>query len=202
MVRDRVNDAKMIMSDLLNKDHTVTSELFRYLKIAFEKSNIILKNDLKELYEIYDQSTEGELTEIHGLLELIFNLHEIDKDKDEEYAVRPGEEEKIDQKVLTIWRSAISAYLGRIKELSEILRVKYEGLTKTTSVGMIDYQRVISMAEKLEDSHKKRVKCKLPIKCNNCKKRGCSSERFLREIILWVDELLKIEEAQDGVETI
>lgn len=200
-LKSRLVDARQIMDNLLKEDSTVTSDLLRYLKIAFEKSDNLIKNNLLGFYHIYDHSTEGELVEIQGLLGQIFYLHDIDNNANTGFAIRPGEEDKISKKVLTIWRSAISAYLGRIKELSEILRIKYQALDKSSTAGNFDYRRVLSQTEKLEDSHKKRVKCKLPIQCKNCKKRGCSSERFLRETMLWVDELLSIEQTENGEKT-
>ena len=200
MINRRLTEAREIMTHMLSEDHNVTSDLRRYLKLAFEKTNSIIKNDLKKLYGLYDSSTESELEEIQGLLQQISFMSDMDKGKEEGFAVRPGEEERVSKKVLAIWRSAISSYLGRVKELSEVLKVKYEGLTKKNSVGVIDFQRVISQAGRLEETHKKQVKCKLPIHCKDCKKRGCSSERFLRETLLWVDELLRIE--QNSGETV
>jgi hypothetical protein len=145
-----------------------------------------------DLYTEFNDHTLMELEEIHGLLEQVSFLGEFDKKSSNGFAIKPGDEDRVVKKVHAIWRSAISIYLGRLKELNDILRSKFEKLAQSDSVLTIDFQRVLSMVDALEEKHKREVKCMLPVSCSACSKRGCSSERFLKESILWANELLKV----------
>lgn len=91
-----------------------------------------------------------------------------------------------------IWRATISVFLGRVKDLEEMLRMKW---TKLISEGNTKQKieafesELYEAFDEIESGHKTEVECKLKIPCRECKRRGCASERFLHQVDFLLDEI-------------
>ncbi|MBD3226511.1 MAG: hypothetical protein GF313_17430 [Caldithrix sp.] len=148
------------------------------------KSN--LKKQAAQIY--YDTSPKimQELEYIDSSIEEIFQLREIGL-----LSIRPGTPEDVESELRakgrTIWQSAISSYLGRIKDLSEMLQKKIECLNRKEYNDEILMSDLDLALKELEGSYKKTINCHLKIPCKQCSKRGCASERFLREVRFLID---------------
>jgi vacuolar-type H+-ATPase subunit H len=132
---------------------------------------------LKDLYHIQD------------IIQQIFELKNIGKE-----GLRPGVMSDIDpavlEKAVKIWQSALGQFLGRIKHLNEMIKIKFSILANEIEKHEIIQTDFIEIVETFESNHKKSIKCDLKIACVECAKRGCSSERFLTETQFFIDELL------------
>ena len=132
---------------------------------------------LKDLYHIQD------------IIQQIFELKNIGKE-----GLRPGVMSDIDpavlEKAVKIWQSALGQFLGRIKHLNEMIKIKFSILANEIEKHEIIQTDFIEIVETFESNHKKSIKCDLKIACVECAKRGCSSERFLAETQFFIDELL------------
>ncbi len=130
-----------------------------------------------------------DLFHIQDIIQQIFDLKNIGKE-----GLRPGVMQDIDPELLNkahkIWQSALGQFLGRIKHLNEMIKIKFSLLAKEVEKHdniQIDFVEVV---EAFEDTHKKKVKCNLKSSCNQCPKRGCASERFLTETAFFIEELV------------
>jgi hypothetical protein len=130
-----------------------------------------------------------DLFHIQDIIQQIFDLKNIGKE-----GLRPGVMQDIDPELLKkahkIWQSALGQFLGRIKHLNEMIKIKFSLLAKEVEKHdnvQIDFVEVV---EAFEDTHKKKIKCNLKISCNQCPKRGCASERFLTETAFFIEELV------------
>ncbi len=149
----------------------------------------ILKRKANFIYFDTGSEVVRELNMIFGLIEEIFDLKDMGLS-----SLRPGTPQDVESEVQArariIWQSAISSYLGRIKDLSEMIR------KKIIKIGSKPYGREAMQKEvadaclDLEKSYKEKVACKLTIPCKICSKRGCASERFLQETHFFIKELL------------
>lgn len=96
-------------------------------------------------------------------------------------------------KAATIWRISISRYLGRIKDLDEMLHLKLVKVLQEVSpndkIEQLEDEIHIATME-IETSHKESVDCKLKIPCRECKRRGCASERFLLQCGFLLEEII------------
>jgi hypothetical protein len=145
-----------------------------------------------QIYDINADTTPGKLKDLYhiqDIIQQIFDLKNIGKE-----GLRPGVLKDIDPELLTkaekIWQSALGQFLGRIKHLNEMIKIKFSILAK----GIEKHENIqgdfIEVIETFEKNHKKKIKCNLTIACNQCPKRGCASERFLTETEFFIDELL------------
>ena len=153
--------------------------------------------DIKKAVElkIYDINADispaklKDLFHIQDIIQQIFELKNIGKE-----GLRPGVMQDIDPELLKkahkIWQSALGQFLGRIKHLNEMIKIKFSLLAKLVEKHDNIQSDFVEVVEAFEDTHKKKVKCNLKISCNQCPKRGCASERFLTETAFFIEELV------------
>lgn len=145
-----------------------------------------------QIYEINADTKPGKLKDLYhiqDIMQQIFDLRNIGKE-----GLRPGVMKDIDPELLTragkIWQSALGQFLGRIKHLNEMIKIKFSILAREAEKHENIQSDFIEIVEIFEENHKKYVKCNLTIACSQCPKRGCASERFLTETEFFIDELL------------
>lgn len=155
------------------------------LDSLFGKLKENLNNRADEIYFDVSDKTIHELQYIRSLLDEINNLKEMSLGN-----MRPGTPEDLESSIRTkaqvIWQSAISAYLGRIKDLVEMVCRK---LAKIAGDQAAVETEISETTKDLESDYKKRVSCNLSIQCSACVKRGCAAERFLEEARFYLHEL-------------
>ncbi len=162
---------------------TVTQGVVRKAIEHFDHSITHLYGDTKR--EVF-----SEIEEIQGMVRHILDLKNFKFEEENQKAEDVDEE--ILNKAVMIWRATISVFLGRVKDLEEMLRMKWtklisEGNTKQ-KVEEIESDLYEAFNE-IESSHKTSVECKLKIPCRECKRRGCASERFLHQVDFLLDEI-------------
>jgi hypothetical protein len=145
-----------------------------------------------QIYDINADITPAKLKDLYHIQDIIsqiFDLKNIGKE-----GLRPGVLKDIDPELLTkaekIWQSALGQFLGRIKHLNEMIKIKFSILAKEVEKHENIQGDFVEVVETFEENHKKKIKCNLTIACNQCPKRGCASERFLTETEFFIDELL------------
>jgi len=145
-----------------------------------------------QIYDINADTTPGKLKDLYHIQDIIsqiFDLKNIGKE-----GLRPGVLKDIDPELLRkagkIWQSALGQFLGRIKHLNEMIKIKFSILAKEVEKHENIQGDFVEVVETFEENHKKKIKCNLTIACNQCPKRGCASERFLTETEFFIDELL------------
>jgi hypothetical protein len=108
--------------------------------------------------------------------------------------MRPSELNDIDLDLLnkanTIWQSALGPFLGRIKHLNEMVKIKFSILAKNFEKHGSIQNDFVEVVETYEQQHKDKINCKLTIACNQCSKRSCAAERFLNETDFFIEELI------------
>ncbi len=150
----------------------------------------VFQNWMDEIYYQTNEKTLRELEYVKSGLEEVLNVKDITR-----FALRPGTPEELESSIRVrahlIWRSALSRYLGRIKDLSEMLQRKTLKLArqhlKSTDEFIKDFKDAML---DLEKSYRKEVGCELTIPCRRCTKRNCAAERFLREAHFLAEQLL------------
>ncbi len=139
-------------------------------------------------YETSDK-TLRELDYVKQSLEEILNLKDLGQ-----FSLRPGTAEDIESGIRIrahiIWRSAISIYLGRIKDLSEMLQRKILKLARTQYRNHEFIKDFKEALLDLEREYRREVDCPKSVPCRRCNRRGCAAERFLRETYFLTEQLL------------
>lgn len=148
------------------------------------------ENSINTLYKDTKKEMFTELEEIQGIVRHILDLKTF-KFEEESSAASQVVDEATLSKAVMIWRSSISQYLGRIKDLEEMLRIKWTRLVAdhepAKKAEAVESELYEAFAE-IEGHHKEDVECKLKIPCRDCKRRGCASERFLIQIDFLISE--------------
>lgn len=172
---------------------------FSAKKGFFQVYHALIKDYQLQLEKIYKDISDKSLEEIEDLYEmlsLIFDVkdsfiqEEIDKSVTD---FSKEENQKLIKQAQLIWKSSISQYLGRIKELDDMLRHKWihmiskkEGEDEAAELKE-EIKRVI---QQMEIEHKSMIKCNLPITCRVCQKRNCASERFINQVEFFTSEFI------------
>jgi len=172
----------LIQKKMAAKYDILNSHLEEVQQIMRSKANVIY-------FDISPRVTR-ELNYIFSVIENIFNLKELGLQ-----SLRPGTPEDVETQISArarlIWQSAISGYLGRIKDLSEMIRKKIvRAASETVSSEELEME-MRQAAEDIEQSYKSKIQCSLKIKCRICSRRGCAAERFLRETHFFIKEFLE-----------
>ena len=95
------------------------------------------------------------------------------------------------KKVESLWRTTIGQYLGRLKELEEILRSKWLIPLLSNMPNRTKEIHELSMnLRKLEYDHKKTVNCELTIVCRKCHNRSCASQKYLKQLELMIRKII------------
>ena len=108
--------------------------------------------------------------------------------------LRPGGPDDVDPDLVSranmIWQNALGPFLGRIKHLNEMIKIKFSILAREFEKHESIQNDFLEIVETFESEHKLKIDCKLTIACNQCSKRSCASERFLNETDFFIEELL------------
>lgn len=170
-------------NDLEQSAVTVTQGVLRKAIEHFDHSVTDLYGDTKK--EVF-----SEIEEIQGMVQHILDLKNFKFEEENQKAEDVDEE--ILNKAVMIWRATISVFLGRVKDLEEMLRMKWTKLISETNskqkMESIESELYEAFGE-IEAAHKNDVECKLKIPCRECKRRGCASERFLHQVDFLLDEI-------------
>jgi hypothetical protein len=184
-----LEQAERTMQHLLPKVDDATRKKVEQALPAFVD---IKKAVEMQIYDINADITPGKLKDLYhiqDIIQQIFDLKNIGKE-----GLRPGVLKDIDPELLTkagkIWQSALGQFLGRIKHLNEMIKIKFSILAKEVEKHENIQGDFVEVVQTFEENHKKKIKCNLTIACNQCPKRGCASERFLTETEFFIDELL------------
>ena len=184
-----LEQAERTIDHLANKLDQITKDKIEQAVPAFAD---IKKAVELQIYEINADISPGKLKDLYHIqdtIQQIFELRHIGKE-----GLRPGVMTDIDpellQKAAKIWQSALGQFLGRIKHLNEMIKIKFSLLAKQVEKHENIQNDFVEIVETFEDNHKKKINCNLEIACNQCPKRGCASERFLTETQFFIDELL------------
>ena len=172
----------LIEKNMAKERQTLQKNLLQVKRLMRRKANIIY-------FDVSPRITK-ELYYILSLIENIFNLKELGLQ-----SLRPGTPQDIESEIRArarlIWQSAISTYLGRIKDLAEMIRKKISRIASDEIVPEELEKEMQQAAEDLEQSYKNKIQCTLPIHCQVCSRRGCAAERFLRETHFFIKEYLE-----------
>lgn len=192
-----LKNASMILQQYAVESKTDTTQnrgVIEYLN----KATQYFENTINALYMDTKHGLFSELDEIRSMVHYVLDLKHFrfQDEKQKESDV----DDSLLQKAVMIWRTAISQYLGRIKDLEEMLHMKW--------VKWLQENEPTKKPEWMEDElhgafleieimHKKEVDCKLRIPCRECKRRGCASERFLLQVDFMLEEILSNFESQE-----
>ncbi|MCK5074861.1 MAG: hypothetical protein KAR38_00730 [Calditrichia bacterium] len=166
-----------------------------FLKIYY----LLIKNYQKQLEAIYTDISEKrleEISELYEVLQLIYDVKQsfIDSEidtKNAEYNVKRNK--RLIKQAEIIWSSSMSLYLGRIKELDDILRKKWLYYLDRIGDKSAKWELVEEMKnviQEMEAEHKLSVSCTLPVSCKVCQKRSCASVRFINQVEFFASELI------------
>ena len=170
-------------SPQLQKKLSATDPTFKDVKKTFTNAVTIIEADVSPPKMM-------ELDHVQNMIEQIIELRNFDIE-----GLRKGAAESLDEELLDkakrIWQSALSQYLGRIKSLNEMLKIKF----RTLAPDVIDKTILLNkdfleVFNEIEEIHKNKVMCSLPNACQVCNRRGCAAERFLTEVHFLLQELL------------
>ncbi len=195
----QINEYNISIKSLEQAERTIENLTPRLDNATKEKIELAIPafKDIKkavemQIYEINADITHSKLKDLYHIQDIIrqiFDLKNIGKED-----LRPGVLKDIDPELLEkahkIWQSALGQFLGRIKHLNEMIKIKFSILAKEVEKHDSIQRDFIEIVETFEKMHKQKINCNLKIACNQCPKRGCASERFLIETQFFIDELL------------
>lgn len=181
MTDKQIRKFENVLKESLGEKHSELNEIFH-------KIQKILNTRAKVIYFDTSQKTVRELEYILSLIDEIFKLKEFGLK-----SLRPGSsadfESEVRSKASAIWRSAISFYLGRIKDLSEMIQKKIAKVAFENERNNFELD-IDSSIEEIEGKYKKSIDCNLKIACAVCSRRGCAAERFLYETRFFISKFL------------
>lgn len=157
------------------------------LDIVFDFGKVVLSGKIQN-----DVNTLKELNYIYELLVMIVNFPgETVKNENFAKAEDPQLYREQHHKVHSLWKATIGQYLGRLKELEEVIRDKWVvPLITGGKHRSREYQEFSRTLRQLEWDYKKAVGCELAIACRKCQNRACASERFLVQIEYLIGEII------------
>lgn len=159
------------------------------INTLFKEINTVLTDRAHDIYFDTSQKVIRELEYILSLIQEIFSLKDMGLE-----TIRKGTPEDIESEIRMkgriIWQSAISIFLGRIKDLAEMVRKKIIKIALEKENIQTITDDVNAAFEELEQAYKGRINCQLTIPCISCNRRGCAAERFLSECEFFISEIL------------
>jgi hypothetical protein len=196
---NQINKYQVAIKTIMHAEHTISTFLSAFndkLQDEIKTAKPTLTNVKGFLQQNIDlinadisPNMMQEIEQIHSMILQIIGLQHFGLE-----GLRPGLIEDIDpvllSKARTIWQSALGQFLGRIKHLHEMIRIKFMKVAaKEIPLGELEkeYQAV---CDTLEKEHKSKIECTLTIRCEDCSRRGCASERFLMESEFFINELV------------
>ncbi|MHB2149493.1 hypothetical protein ACX8XP_10585 [Calditrichota bacterium LG25] len=196
---DKINDFRGVINSLefvnkqINKyeerlEQTVNSEL-NALRDVTSSIKGVFQGWIDAIYYETSARTLTELEYVKDSIEEILNLKDL-----HHLTLRPGTSEDVEnnirQKAHKIWQSALSIYLGRIKDLSEMLQRKTLKLARMYDRNQNFIKDFKEALLELETEYKKQIACALTLPCRRCNRRGCAAERFLKESHFLIEQLI------------
>ncbi|WP_456441905.1 hypothetical protein [Caldithrix abyssi] len=196
---DKINDFRGVINSLefvnkqINKyeerlEQTVNSEL-NALRDVTSSIKGVFQGWIDAIYYETSARTLTELEYVKDSIEEILNLKDL-----HHLTLRPGTSEDVEnnirQKAHKIWQSALSIYLGRIKDLSEMLQRKTLKLARMYDRNQNFIKDFKEALLELETDYKKQIACALTLPCRRCNRRGCAAERFLKESHFLIEQLI------------
>ncbi|MHB2153572.1 hypothetical protein ACX8XN_04135 [Calditrichota bacterium GD2] len=196
---DKINDFRGVINSLefvnkqINKyeerlEQTVNSEL-NALRDVTSSIKGVFQGWIDTIYYETSARTLTELEYVNDSIEEILNLKDL-----HHLTLRPGTSEDVEsnirQKAHKIWQSALSIYLGRIKDLSEMLQRKTLKLARLYDRNQNFIKDFKEALLELETDYKKQIGCALTLPCRRCNRRGCAAERFLKESHFLIEQLI------------
>jgi hypothetical protein len=196
---DQINKFQVAIKTIYQAEHTLNIFSPTFKKSLNKDIQTIkpiltnVKSELQSQINLINSDISGNtLQEMQQIYDMIIQINELQNFGIE--GLRPGMIKDIDPELLnkarTIWQSALGQFLGRIKHLNEMIKVKFLKIaSKVIDIKELekDFAEVIMNSEK---NHKNNVRCRLKIQCIQCNKRGCAAERFLNETEFFLEEFL------------
>jgi hypothetical protein len=184
-----IEQAERTIENLTNKFQLPLQDRIAESQSAFSE---IKKAIEMEIYKINSDVSEECLEDIQYIADLTKQIMAL-KDFGRE-GMRPGGPNDVDPDLVsranTIWQSALGPFLGRIKHLNEMIKIKFSLLAKEYEKHESIQNDFLEIVETYEQEHKDKINCQLTIACNQCVKRSCAAERFLSETDFFIEELL------------
>ncbi len=196
---DKINDFRAVIStfEFVNKqvkkyesklEDKINSELIT-LKEVTTSIKSVFQSWIDTIYYETSKRTLSELEYVKDSIEEILSLKDMNN-----LTLRPGTPEDVETsirlKAHKIWQSAISIYLGRLKDLSEMLQRKTLKLARLYFQNhnfIKDFKEALA---ELERDYKEQIQCPLTVPCRRCNRRGCAAERFLNETHFLIEQLI------------
>ncbi len=184
---------------------SLRSELLESRKGFLKIYYLLIKDYQKKLENIYHDISEKrieEIKELHEMLQLVYELKSSFIESEVDLKIPDYDNkrrERLVKQATLIWSSSISQYLGRLKEFDDLIRKKWlYYITERSSqqdkkMVMDEMQKVI---QQMEQEHKTKEECTLPISCKVCQKRNCASVRFINQVEFFASELIEFIEEQ------
>jgi hypothetical protein len=187
ILRGALSYVQQFSETVQQKDPGTVTVTQGFLRKAIEH----YEGSINNLYMDTKHEMFTELEEIQGIVHHLLDLKNFKFEEESEQSPRDVDEAVLNKAVM-IWRSSISQYLGRIKDLEEMLRLKWTRLVQEAEpvkkLEQIESELYEAFGE-MENQHKDDVDCKLKIPCRECKRRGCASERFMLQVDFLISEI-------------
>ncbi len=195
----QINEYNISIKSIEQTEKTIDHLLPRFNQPMKEKIDVtqsafgeIKKAVEMEIYKINANVNRDGLNDLSHVADMIQNI--IDLKNFGKEGLRPGVIDDIDPELLsratTIWQSALGPFLGRIKHLNEMAKIKFSILARDFVKTETIQNDFLEVVESFEQAHKEKIDCHLKITCNQCVKRICAAERFLKETQFFIEELL------------
>ncbi|OPX34056.1 hypothetical protein B1H10_04505 [candidate division KSB1 bacterium 4484_188] len=167
---------------------------FREFDRVFELFGKISEFYQQKLSAIYLDMAENRVQELAEVYEILLMIEDIPREflqKEGYFAHQnPRAYQRMFNSTRTIWRSTLGQYLGRLRELDEMIRRKWIHILPDKPQRKKMNQDMYKVIVRLEEKYKREMNCKITTACRNCPKRPCVSELYLRRVEFFLGELL------------
>ena len=184
-----IEQAERTIDNLSDKFDETTRTRISEAQGAFGE---IKKSIEMEIYTINSDISADCLEDIKYIADLIKQIISLKNFGHD--GLRPGNPDDVDPDLVSkanmIWQNALGPFLGRIKHLNEMIKIKFSIMAREFEKHESIQNDFIEIVETFETEHKQKIDCKLTIACNQCSKRSCASERFLNETDFFIEELM------------
>ena len=196
---EQINEYNIALKSIYEADKTIHRYLPQFDKTLKQKVKLI-NSDFDEIKGIFKKkinsiNSDTSMDTIEEIIQIYSMMHQIIELKNFGLeGLRPGLLKDLDpelrNKARTIWQSALGPFLGRIKHLNEMIKIKFFVLAADYEEKEVLQKEFKEVIESMENEHKNMIDCKLTTSCTQCRKRGCAAERFLGETEFFIQELL------------
>ena len=184
-----IEQAERTIENLTNKFEKDLQNRIEESQSAFSEIKKAIEMEIYKINSDISPDCMEDISYIADLAKQIIGLKNFGK-----RGMRPSDPNDFDPDLVSkanmIWQSALGPFLGRIKHLNEMIKIKFSILAKNFEKHGSIQNDFLEIVETYETEHKDKIDCKLTIACNQCSKRSCAAERFLNETDFFVEELL------------